>query len=360
MTMNSRRNFLQTIGFGTAAAAVAAGSGPALAQARVSLRAAHMADETSMMYRLSVEPLLRHLETLTDGQVSMRFFPGGVIAPALQTHQAVEDGLVDAAIVTPLWVVNRDPANSYFGGHPGGMSAEALLAWYNVGGGAELLAEHRRATMGLHSLLIGMNPTEIWHSHRPIRTRDDLRGLRFRTAGAWATILNEYFEGAATTVPATELFTMLERGGVDAAEWSTPSENLNMGLEAAAPYVILPGVHAPAATVELVFRASVWDGLDPAIRARIEIAARATVLECLQRWELADLAAMQAIRDSSIEIVEMDPSLVEAIREAGRDWAEAQAAERLAAGDDWMQRVSRSYSDFQDNWRANGIYRSQD
>ncbi|PTX01488.1 C4-dicarboxylate ABC transporter substrate-binding protein [Pararhodobacter aggregans] len=353
MEKPSRRAFIQTAALGSAAAAFAGTT--AQAQGRSRIRAAHIVPESSKMYQLSVGPFQRVLDIVTDGSFSFQVFAGGTIAPPLQTYQAVQDGLAEAGMVPPLWAVNLDPVNSLFGGHPGGMAAEELLNWYFVGGGSELLAEHRRETMGLHSMLLSINPSEVWHSHKIIRVPEDLQGVRFRTAGAWATILNEYFGGAATTVGPSEVFTMLERRGVDAAEWSTPSENLIMGLEDAAPYMIVPGIHAPAACLELAIRAEVWDELDASIQRKIEIAAREAVVECLTEWSAADLTAMETMRERGIEIIEMDQSLIDAIRAAGRDWAEAQATERAAAGDDWMRRVTESYYGFHDRWQANSI-----
>jgi len=353
MEKPTRRTFLQSAALGTTAAAFAGTAVKAQTASRI--RVAHIVPESSKMYRLSVEPFERVISEIAEDEISVQVFSGGTIAPPLQTYQAVQDGLADAGMVPPIWAVNQDPVNSLFGGHPGGMSAEQLLNWYYVGGGQELLAEHRRETMGLHSMLLSMNPSEVWHSHKKIQVPEDLKGVRFRTAGAWATILNETFGGAATTVGPSDVFTMLERRGVDAAEWSTPSENVIMGLENAAPYMIVPGIHAPAAVLELAIRAEVWDQLDPKIQKKIEIAARETVLECLTEWNVADLKAMEQIRERGVEIIEMDPSLISSIRQAGRDWAEAQAQARAADGDDWMHRVTESYYAFYDSWQANSI-----
>src|SRR3546814_11277400 len=100
------------------------------------------------------------------------------------------------------------------------MPPEMLMHWLYNGGGQALLAEHRRATMKMHSMVVGIGPAEIWHAHKPIRTVEDLRGVKFRASGAWAAILNEKFGAAATTVAGSEVYNMLERHGVDAVEGS--------------------------------------------------------------------------------------------------------------------------------------------
>src|SRR5690606_20840805 len=131
-----------------------------------SLRISHFTPETSLMYQVSMTPFAQRLAEIADGRINVQLFSGGIIVPPLEIYQAAEDGLVDAVIAPPIWVVNRDPANSFFGGHPGGMPAEMFMHWLYYGGGTQLLAEHRRETMGMHALPVSISPSEIWHSHK--------------------------------------------------------------------------------------------------------------------------------------------------------------------------------------------------
>src|SRR3546814_19234699 len=95
--------------------------------------------------------------------------------------------------------------------------------------------------MKMHSMVVGIGPAEIWHAHKPIRTVEDLRGVRFRASGAWAAILNEKFGAAATTVAGSEVYNMLERHGVDEVEWAGPAEKPKLGPQNIAPPVMVPG-----------------------------------------------------------------------------------------------------------------------
>ncbi|MBU2090665.1 MAG: twin-arginine translocation signal domain-containing protein, partial [Alphaproteobacteria bacterium] len=181
--MTSRRNFLKHVGTGAAVAGVAgagvvAGSPAALAQQSVKFRMTQFAGDTSMFYTLTTTPFVERLKSMTGGKAEFTPFPGGVLAPPLEAYKAVEDGIADAGHLTPLYIVNRDPVNSFYGGHPGGMPPEMMLHWLYNGGGAALLAEHRRATMKMHSIPLSIGPAEIWHSHVKIRTAADLKGLK--------------------------------------------------------------------------------------------------------------------------------------------------------------------------------------
>lgn len=363
--MTSRRNFLKNVGSG-AAVAGAAGAGviaaPSVAKAQQTykFRLNHFSGETSLFYTLTILPFVERIKKLSGGRVEFQPFPGGVLSPPLEAYKAVEDGIADAGQLTPLYIVNRDPVNTFYGGHVGGMPPEMMMHWLYKGGGQELLAEHRRATMKLHSIPLSIGPNEIWHSHVPIRTSADLKGLKFRTAGAWAQILNEYFGGAATTVAGSEIYTMLERKGVDAIEWSSPAENIKMGFQNAAPYIIMPGPHTNCFLFELIMPVAKWDALPDDVKYMIETAALASTPETLFAWTIEDLKAMKEMRKSKAEIITPDPSLAVDLREAGRKWAYKKAEEQTAKGDPWMKKVTDSYYGFYDDWAENAVYRAVD
>jgi TRAP-type mannitol/chloroaromatic compound transport system substrate-binding protein len=339
-----------------AAAAFGGLASMATADTTANWRLTHFAGETSAFYTLTTLPFIERLTQLTRGEVSITPYPGGVLAPSLEGYNAVRDGIADVGHLTPMYIVNVHPANSFWGGHPGGMGPEAFIQWLYEAGGADLLAEFRRETSNMHGLILSAGPAEVWHSHTPIRTPEDLAGLRFRSGSAWATILAEYFDAAPTSVPGSEVYTMLERRAIDVAEWSTPSENIIAGLHNAAPYVITPGAHTPSWAFELVMPAARWDALDEETQNMIEAAAKLSTLETLHAWRAADIIAMEQIYNSTAEVVTLDDSMLIAIREAGRAWAYAEAERLEAEGDTWMRRVADSYYGFYDKWLESQLF----
>ena len=334
--------------------------GASQASAAETWRMTTIAPETSAYYQLFSQSFADRAAQMTGGEIVIEAFPGGVLAPPTEAKQSVLDGIADAAHIPPSWFVNENPANT-FGAQPGGMGPETLMYWLYEGGGLELWREFRRENDGLATLVVGLGPTEILaHSHVPIRTADDLAGLKFRTSGAFANILAEYFDAAPTFVPGGEVYTMLERHGVDAAEWSTPAENEIFGLQDIAEFINIPGAHVNAWFFEVVVPTERWDALPAETQQQLEAAAKLATFDSYLNWGSADLAAMEGLRAGNNEIVELDPALVQAIRDAGRDWAERQSAEREAAGDPWMRRLTDSYYGFLDYWLANSAYRFVD
>src|SRR5262245_29658515 len=202
----------------------------ALAQ-KINWRLTTYSAEGSQDYRDYVEAFARNAELLTGCEVKIQTFCAGILAPPFEGPQAVQKGIADLAFFFPGFMVNQDPANALLGGLPGGKSAEATMAWLFQGGGLKHWTDFRRGAMNLHPIISSVAPTEIFaHSHRPIRTAEDLKGLKIRTTGAWAAMLKDYFGATPTVLPPSEIYPALERRVIDATEYITPSINYAYGL----------------------------------------------------------------------------------------------------------------------------------
>jgi TRAP-type mannitol/chloroaromatic compound transport system substrate-binding protein len=305
--------------------------------------------ENSIYFTIFAEPLAANIEELTNGRVVITPYPAGVLAPAFEVYSAVQDGIADVGNTWPGYIVNQDPTNSLLSAHPGGMGPAAYLTWLYEGGGQELWQEFRRETMGLHVLVAGAGPTEIhFHSRRAVREIADLEGLRVRMSSAAADIMTG-FGAAPLNLPGHEIYTALERGTVDAAEWSTPAENMVAGLHEAAPYASVPGIHQPSFAFEFLIPTSVWDELPDDIKSQIEAAAKLTTFEAYYAWAARDVDALEQLAASdSVELVQLSDDYLQAWREAGQQWAEDRAQDN-----EWMRRVADSYYGFLSKWEDN-------
>lgn len=316
--------------------------------------------ETSAFYQLFALPFVERVKNLTDGRLTIEPYPAGVIAPSFEAYDAAMDGTADAVQSSAVYIVNRDPANAVLNVFPGGMGPEALYQWMWHGGGKELLAEHREETMGLHAIPCGLGATELFaQSHKPLRTLEDFKGVKFRTAGSFADVLTE-MGASPTVVPGSEVYTMLERGAIDATEWSGPAENVKAGLQETSKYIIYPGVHTRAFFQEFAVRTELWDALPEDLQYKVTAACQLSSLDTLMAFDALDREAWAELKKGNNEIIRLDDEVIDRITELGRKWVLDKAAEQTAAGNDWMQRVADSYFAFYDDWMQNTEFRAID
>jgi TRAP-type mannitol/chloroaromatic compound transport system substrate-binding protein len=325
--------------------------GTASAQKPITWRLTTFSPEGNQDFRECVDVFVKNVDLLTSGEIKIQAFGAGVLAPAFEAPQAVQKGIADVALFFPAFMVNQDPANAFLAGLPSGMPAEATMAWLFNAGGEKLWVDFRRETMNLQPIVACIGPSEVFaHAHKPIKTADDLKGLKFRTTGAWAAILKESFGASPTVLPASEIFTALERRVIDGTEYVTPSINVATGLHNVARYVMLPGVHQPTYVYEAMVKKDVWDALRPDLKEKLVAAGKLTMMQGLLKLSVVDMEAMDKMRAGKNEFVTLDPSLVTAIKKATRDWSTKTAGEQKAKGNPWMERFAASYFEFQDKW----------
>ncbi len=338
-------------------AATITGADAALAQ-QYKWRMATIDTETGIYFTTIAKPYAEWVGKLTAGKMRIDPLPAGTVGNIFKLHEAVEDGLVEMANWPPVFLGTADPTNAMIASFPTGLGTDSFLAWLYVGGGADLWVQHRRETMKMHALVLGSGPSEWFaHSHVPIRTVDDLKGVKFRTLGNWAAVIRDRFGAAPTTVPGAEIYGMLEKKGIDATEYSMPSENWAKGYHEIAKYVIYPGIHAPAWAFEGLIKLDTWEKLPADVKVAMEAAARIVTHESMLKIVNQDLDAVAKLLASGRnEIIRLSDDFQEKAREASRAWAMDAAAKAKAAGNPWPEKVATSLFAFQDRWIANSKY----
>ncbi len=293
------------------------------------------------------EGFAKLVDIMTDGSIKIQVFPGGTLGKALKVSDTVKSGVAETGHTWMGYDWGVDKATVIFAGMAGGLQPEELMLWLFQGGGAELQFEYRMDKFGVASIPCGIFPTEIFlHSKKRIQNLDDFKGLKMRTAGAWAEIAGNM--GASTVIlPGAEVYAALERGVIDATEWSSPSVNLPSGFHKIAKYVITPGIHQPAAVQECVFNKQAWDGISDRERELLKLAGKVNTLDSWSRYAYNDIAALAEMKANGNEFVELSPEFIKAGEAAAAKWSDQQAATNP-----WFKRALDHRRGFQSDIKA--------
>ncbi len=282
------------------------------------------------------------VETVTDGRVKINVYPAGALGQALKITETVQMGIADMGHAWGGYDWSVDRTSAMFGGWPGGPTPEEYMMWLYNGNGMDLWKEWRDDVFDVVAIPCGVTETEIFmHAHKPVRTVEDLKGLKLRTSSAWAEIAPKL--GVSTVIlPGSEVFSALERKVVDAIEWGGPGGNMQEGFDKIAPYMMMPGVHSRAAVHDCIYNKDVWERIPEKDQKLLEVAGKLTMLETYLGYAKMDLAAYETMKkDSPAEMIQIDESLVKAVNEASREWAEEQSA-----SNEWFKRVYEDQASF--------------
>ena len=295
----------------------------------------------------------QRIELLTGGQIKIQVFPGGTMGSPLKVTETVRSRVAESGHSWDGYDWGIDKTTVLFGGYAGGLNAEQMIHWLYYGGGKELYREFRIDKFSVVPVPCGILPREMgMHSRKKVQTLEDFKGLKLRTAGAWAEIASGL--GTSTVIlPGAEVYPALERGVIDAIEWAQLSINKSIGFHKIAKYLIMPGIHQPSAVIACSFNMDVWKGLSDRDKELIEFAGRDVSLHFYHKTGHDDADAYQFYVNSGNEIVVLDDAVIKKGKELSYACADKVAAEQGG----WFNKVLNHQRAYQKSWANAYKYR---
>jgi TRAP-type mannitol/chloroaromatic compound transport system substrate-binding protein len=238
------------------------------------------------------------------GRLDIKPFSEGELVPAMQTFDAVSQGSAQAGHDWPGYWKGKNEAFVAFASVPFGLDAEGYNIWLYEKGGLEMMQE-LYGRFNIHALPGGQCGQEMGlFSNKRATKMKDFKGMRVRTPGWYMDILNN-LGASVSPLPGGEIYLALERGVIDAAEFSSPAINYPMGFDEITKYVIQPGVHQPAIQCAVFFNKKAYDELPDDLKWIIDIAAKETQLWSYNWVNGLNAEAIRKFKEK-VEFVKMD------------------------------------------------------
>jgi TRAP-type mannitol/chloroaromatic compound transport system substrate-binding protein len=234
-----RREFLKASGVVLAASAVAA---PAVAQSMPELKWRLTSSYPKSLDTLygAAESFSKAVADATDNRFQIQVFAAGEIVPGLQALDAVSNGTVEMCHTASYYYFSKDPTFAFGTAIPFGMNQRMMDAWMFYGGGFELLNEFYKK-FNVIGFPAGNTGAQMggWF-RKEIRTVDDLRGLKMRIGGLAGRVIAK-LGVVPQQIAGGDIYPALERGTLDAVEWSGPYDDEKLGFHKVARYYYYPG-----------------------------------------------------------------------------------------------------------------------
>lgn len=255
----------------------------------------------------------KDIEEMSGGRMKIELYAAGEIVPSFEIYESVRRGTLDAGHTWSGYNIGKFPALTLFAATPGFMDVLAYISWVEAGGGKELWQEVYGDNVVVFPALITWAEGGGW-SNKKIEKMSDFKGLKYRTALIWGKILNDV-GASVVTLPAGDIVPSLQRGTLDAAEFSTPSSDLALGFHEVTKYQYFPGVHQLASFNELMINPKKWKELPADLKAIVQRAAEASVFRTLGNWALDDAKASQLFKDKGVEVAKFPAAMQKDILE---------------------------------------------
>ena len=257
------------------------------------------------------------VETASGGRIVMQLFEPGEIVPPFNIVDAVREGKVPAGYTWLGYDQGKIPASTLIAAVPFGMAPWEFSAWWFDAGGREQ-AERLYAKYDVHPLYCGLiGPETAGWFRDPIESLDDIAGLKIRFAGLGGKVI-EQLGASVTMIPGGEIFQALEKGAIDASEYSLPIVDEALGFDRIAKINYFPGWHQPFSAVHLAVNKPVWDGLDPFQRGVFETACTAGVTRNLARSEAVQGPVLASFDSRGVSTLQLPETVLRELERVTR------------------------------------------
>ena len=285
------------------------------------------------------------IRDMSGGAMKIKFFEPGALVPTLECFDAASKGSLESCWTTPGYHTAKYPALSFFTTVPFGPQIGEFMAWKWFGGGNDLRQEiyDKHNLIAFDSFAIGPE-TSGWFKTE-INSLDQIKGLKMRFFGLGAVVMSKL--GVSTQLLAgADIYPALERGVIDATEFSMPSIDYDLGFYQIAKFNYFPGWHQQSSIGELLMNKAGWDALDKQQQAIITAGCGDSVTWSNTRSEALQFEAMAKLKAKGVTSVRWPDSDLDILRKA---WEEVVVEE--SAKDPLFKEVAESYSAFRAKYK---------
>jgi len=277
-------------------------------------------------------PYVDLIEDMSDGRLSIELFAAETLYPVDEALTNVGSNVTEMSATTGLYFGGLDPAlpsANYVMGSLLSVEAELFL---------EYLPEHLDVMQELY------NPFNVYwagpwwagargvvQSRVPIRTVADFDGLMMRSTGDGAVFYGK-LGASCIDLPATELYTALATGTIDAFEASNYTMHYDLSLHEVTDYILEYGPHEGWGHCDYIVNMDSWNELSPDLQSILRAASDALLLPSQLENMAVDAASKQKMLDYGLEINTLQPAeLVKIYEDVTLEVMEEVAAQSDAA-----------------------------
>ena len=290
----------------------------------------------------------------TGGQLEFKPFAAKEIVGDFELLDGVKNGVLEAMNSFTLYWAGKLPAAAFLSSYTLGLRYphEWDMFFYSKGGLE--IARDIFKKQGLYYVGRIHHGANIIHSKTPIRSIDDFKDLKLRVPGG---MIAETFAkaGAKTTLlPGGEVFSALEKGTIDAADYTGPAVNWALGFQQVTKYIStgpegLMSVYQPVDLMDFTVNMNVWNKLAPELQGFVQDEIQIYSNIHFGAIQKADMEAWPKFVDAGIEINRLSSDDVQRFQEIAVpiwfEWAnkDADAARVFKAQLEIMESPSVGY-----------------
>jgi TRAP-type mannitol/chloroaromatic compound transport system substrate-binding protein len=351
-----RRSLIKNAGI---AGVLAAGVAPAVhAQAAVRWRLSSSFPKPLDTIYGAAEVFAAKVKAMTGGKFEISVHAAGEITPAFGVVDAVQQGSVEMAHTAPYYFHGKNESFALGCAIPFGLNSRQMTAWTYEGNGLKLMREFY-AKYDMTSFPGGNTGAQMggWY-RKEIKSAADIKGMKMRIGGFAGRVL-ERMGGVPQNIPGGEIYTALEKGTIDSAEWVGPYDDLKLGFNKVAPHYYYPGWWEGGPQLDFFINQKAFNALSAENKAIVESAAAYAHTDMQAKYDARNPAALKQLVGSGTKLHRFPKDVMESafkesmalyaeIGEKNPDWKKIYADYSKFRADSnlWFRFTEAAFDDF--------------
>ncbi|MBM3492168.1 MAG: hypothetical protein FJX68_17350 [Alphaproteobacteria bacterium] len=246
------------------------------------------------------EGFAEKVEKASKGRLVIKAFPSGVLMKDPEAIDALAKGTIQMAVTYLVYFSGKEPALRAVNEWPALVDPLQGVTWFYAGGGAEIM----RPILERHGMyFLGVSPLSgehIW-SKNPLPTVDALKGLKIRAAGLAADSFAR-MGAAVVNMSGVDVYQGLQRGTVDAAEFTTLPVNYEFGFAEVTKHVIFPS-YSGGGTYDWAINKKAWDELPEDLKTIMHATLGQVGSQYFMKAILAERKVMDELKKKNMNFI---------------------------------------------------------
>ncbi len=261
------------------------------------------------------ETISQRVNSLSGGNFQIKPYAAGELVPGLEVLDAVQAGSVECGHTASYYYKGKNPSFAFGTSVPFGLTAQQQNAWLYEGGGIEAINKIY-ADFGVISFPAGNTGAQMggWFKQK-IQGLNSLQGLKMRIPGLGGEVMAALGVNVQV-LPGGEVYLALDRGAIDAAEWTGPYDDEKLGFARAARFYYYPGWWEPGPTLSALVNKQAWEKLPSEYKAIFNTACYEANLTMLSRYDTRNGSALQRLIKNGTELVKYEDDILAAANDA--------------------------------------------
>ncbi|WP_163830687.1 TRAP transporter substrate-binding protein [Spartinivicinus ruber] len=289
----------------------------------------------------------QQLPFISSGTIKMKLYePNKLVAP-FEILDAVSSGKVNSGYTTAGYWAGKIKAASLFSSVPFGPEAPEYMAWLYYGNGLKLYQE-MYDTAGYKVKVLPcaiLSPETSGWFKKPINSAEDFKGLNIRFFGLGGEVLQKL--GASTSLlPGGEIFGALEKGAIEATEYSQPAIDEKLGIYKVAKHNYFPGWHQQSTIFELLINQKQWQAMSKSQQVQLSATCMASVTNSIAESEYIQFDALiKNEQERGVNMHNWDKKMLATFKQAWKEVAAEQSNK-----DPMFKKVYQDLSNFREKY----------